>query len=112
MEYLAVGNVSVIIPREVQASLLRKSLSEEHVMYVICLVSTTLPASSLQAKRRTVAPSIFMPLYVAVCIFIVTGERSDSRRPSRCKTIKPARQLGQPVSAIAGSKAVLVSRSK
>ena len=88
-----VGNVSVIIPREVQASLLRNSLSEGYVMCVICLVSTTLPASYLQATRRTVAPSIFMPLYVAVCIFIVTGKRSDSRRPSRCKTFKPARQL-------------------
>ena len=87
-------------------------MHEESVMYVIFLVSTTLPASSLQAKRRTVAPSIFMPLYVAVCIFIVTGERSDSRRPSRCKTFKPARQLWHPVSTIAGSEAVLVSHSK
>ena len=44
-----------------------------------------------------------MPLLFAACMRVVTGMRSASLKPRRRMMLKLARQLWQPVSAIAGS---------
>ena len=49
------------------------------------------------------APRILMPLLFAACMRIVTGIRSSSHWPRRQITFKLARQLWQPVAAMAES---------
>lgn len=71
------GKESGMIPSATQASLLRNSLLELSVTYVICLVSTGSPWLSSPDMRRIVAPRIVIPPLYAACIFIVTGMRSD-----------------------------------
>ncbi len=97
-----VGKLSVIMPSAIHASLLRKSLSELSVTYyVIWRVSSRLPDVSVPENRNMAAPRMVMPLLLAACIFIVTGMRSFFFRPSLLMILKLARQLWQPVSAMA-----------
>lgn len=98
-----VGKTFVIMPRSTQASLLKNSLSDEGVIYVICLISSSCPHGSLLDRRNKMAPKILIPLFVAVFIRIVTGIRPDSPKPRLWITFRPARQLWQLVSAMAGT---------
>ena len=52
-------------------------------------------------NRSMAAPRIVIPLLLAACIFIMTGMRSSLFRPSLLMTLMLARQLWQPVSAMA-----------
>ena len=78
-----VGNWSEIIPRATRASLLRNSLSESLVIYVIWQVSRVVPDFDSPEKRRMVAPSMFIPLLLAATMCRVTGMRSFSWSPKR-----------------------------
>ena len=66
------GNVVDIMPNSMQASLLRKNLSELSVTYVTCRVSNLFPSLSLHEILRMTA-RILVPLLLAACILSVTG---------------------------------------
>ena len=87
------GNWGNIIPRSVQASLLRNNLSTLSVMYTICLVVTPPSVLSFPDSRRMVAPRMLMAWLSAACIFRRTGIRSLAVNPSVWMTLSPARQL-------------------
>ena len=106
-----VWNVSKIIFNATQASLLRNNLSELSVKSVSCLVSTGRPCLFVP-WRSIMASRMLMPLLFAACIFIVTGIRSDLLNPNLWSTFMPARQLWQPVSAMAGKDAAVGGESK
>ena len=95
-----VGNLVVIMPREIHASRLRNSLSELSVMYVICLVSRGSPYGDLPENRRMAAPRMLIPLPLAAGIFIETVIKSSAVIPKRGRSFIPPRQLWHPVSAI------------
>ena len=103
-----VGNLAVIMPREIHASRLRNSLSELSVMYVICLVSRGSPYGDLPENRRMVAPRTLTPLPLAACISIDTGIKSSAVMPKRGRSLIPPRQLWHPVSVIDGRMLDLV----
>ena len=98
-----VGKFLVIIPSAVQVSRLRKSLSESLVMHTIWWLSRVLPDSDLPDNLRMTAPRILIPLLFTACICIMTGIRSLSHRPRRRMIFMLAKQLWQPVLAIAES---------
>ena len=103
-----VGNLAVIMPREMYAFRLRNSLSELSAMYVICLVSRGSPYGDLPENLRTAASRMLIPLILAACIFIKTGINSSAVMPKRGRSIIPPRQLWHPVSAIDGRMLDLV----
>ena len=96
-----IGKFLVMIPSAVQVSLLRKSLSESLVTYTIWRLSRALPEGDLPENLRMTAPRMLIPWLFTACIFMVTGIRSLSHRPRRRMTVMLAKQLWQPVSAIA-----------
>ena len=99
-----VGKFLVIMPSAVQVSRLRKSLSESLVTYTSCRLSRVAPDGDLPENLRRTAPMILIPLLFTACICMVTGIRSLSLRPRRRITCMLAKQLWQPVSAIADSR--------
>jgi len=96
-----VGKFSVIIPTATQVSRLKKSLSQSLVRYTICRLSRVFPDGDLPENLRMTAPRILIPLLFTACICMVTGIRSLSHRPRRRMTFMLAKQLWQPVWAIA-----------
>ena len=100
------GKFLVIMPSAMHVSRLRKSLSESLVTYTICRLSRAFPDGDLPENLKMTAPRMLIPLLFTACIFIVTGIRSLSQRPRRRMTFMLAKQLWQPVSAIAESCAV------
>ena len=100
----SVGKVLVIISSAVQVSRLRKSLPESLFTYTTCRLSRVLPDGDLPENLRMTAPRILIQLLFAACICMVTGIRSLSRRPRRQMTFMIAKQLWQPVSAIADGR--------
>ena len=94
-----VGNLSEMMPRLLQASLLRKKVSEHSVMYVIWLVESMWPCASEPDRLSRMAPSSLMPSLLAECIFVFTGMRLDVVNPSLWMRLIPAKQLWHPVSA-------------
>ena len=100
-----VANVSIghnlleMMPRLLQASLLRKKVSEHSVMYVIWLVESMWPCASEPDRLSRMAPSSLMPSLLAECIFVFTGMRLDVVNPSLWMRLIPAKQLWHPVSA-------------
>ena len=101
------GKLFEIIPRAVNASRLKNSLSESFVTKVICRVAKASPDFDLPERRRIVAPRMLMPLLFAAYIRMVTGMRSFSRKPRCCMIFKLAKQLWHPVSAMAGMSTAL-----
>ena len=99
-----VGNVFGMIPRSMHASLLRNSLSVLSVTYTICLVDCSSPLLFFPDNLSIVAPRMRMLLVFAACISMSTGMRSLTERPSFLTTLRSAKQLWQPVSAIALTK--------
>ena len=96
-----VGNVSGIIPRSVHASLLRNSLSVQSVTYTICLVECSLPSLSFPDSLSIAAPRMRMLASFATCILKSTGMRLVVKSPNFLTILRLARQLWQPVSAMA-----------
>ena len=97
------GKFLVMILSAVQVSRLRKSLSELLVTYTIWRLSRALPEDDLPENLRATAPRMLILLLFTACIFMVTGIRSLSHRPRQWMTFILAKQLWQPVSAIAES---------
>ena len=87
------GNVVDIMPNSMQASLLRKNLSELSVTYVTCRVSNLFPSLSLPEILRMTAPRILIPLLLAACILSVTGMSLLVPIPRREMVFMPERQL-------------------
>ena len=87
-----------ISPRSAQVAMLRYSLLAISEKYTICLVSRPVGWALILSKA---APMIGRLVPLAECITRFTGIRSaaDRRRPDR--RLGPARQLWQPVSAMA-----------
>ena len=92
------GNPVGMIPRSAQASLLRKSLFTWSVMYIICRVDL-FPCGSASLTRM--APRMVIWLSLAARILRQTGRSSLGVSPSFLMVAVPARQLWQPVSAMA-----------
>ena len=86
-------NVVDIMPNSMQASLLRKKLSELSVTYVTCRVSNLFPSLSLPEILRMTAPRILIPLLLAACILSVTGMSLLVPIPRREMVFMPERQL-------------------
>ena len=105
-----VGNLSEMMPRLLHASLLRKKVSEQSVMYVIWLVESVTPCASEPDRLSRMAPNSLMPSLFAECIFVFTGMRLDVVSPSLWMRLVPARQLWQPVSANTVMEVVLPTR--
>ena len=71
------GNVVDITTNSMQASLLRKNLSELSVTYVTCHVSDLFPSLSLPEILRMTAPRILIPLLLAACILSLKCYRDE-----------------------------------
>ena len=95
-----------ISPRSTQVARLRYSLVAISEKYTICLVSGPVGCALI---LRIAAPRIGRLFPLAECITKLTGMRSEvvSRSPDR--SLGPARQLWQPVSAIASVASACVS---
>ena len=96
-----VGNLSDIMPRSMQAPLLRKNVSEQSVIYVICLVENIWPFASSPDRLSKMAPNNLIPSLFAERILVLTGMRLEEVKPSLERRPTPAKQLWHPVSAIA-----------
>lgn len=104
-----VGKFKEISPRSAHASLQRKNVSVQSVMYVICLLINERPAASEPDNFRKIAPISLIPSLLAARIFVFTGRRSELVRPNWRKRLVPAKQLLHHVSARAGTCAGAVS---
>ena len=98
-----------ISPRSVQVARLRYSLLAISEKYTICLVSGPV---GLALILRIAAPNIGRLVPLAECIIRLTGMRSEAVSRSLERRLGPARQLWQPVSAIAVVARLCVSVRK
>ena len=94
------GDWGDMMPRSVQASLLRNSLSMLLLMYTICLVELSFPILFFPGSQRMVARRKFMSWLVCSIHLQCMGIGSFVVNPSLRMTLDLTRQLRQPVSAI------------